>query len=233
MVTNVTKIMDMKIFLLMSVVLNTLYIQPSSCQGPQLYFNSFKEDAAWVVENSNLSLSFWIDVSSCKDPDALFRLEVQTRRSDGKYDDDGRVVRLENKCEVTFKNSVQCISDDGPAELNKKVNSSHTEVIWTMSWKDEDSKTIHTRQSKLKLHVLREIVKSVFKPIIDLKTTLPPEVTVPARFQDEPVTCELELDGDCIQNILFTGVNLSTFDVYHSYSYGKKDVPISSQLPLF
>lgn len=106
--------------------------------------HSLKGDTVSFPENNYVSYIFWLDTSACKQSQAIYRLEVQTKTKDGTYEYDGRVIQWNNTCIVTYEKSVRCLSKNGPAELYRKLNQTHVEIEWTVSWKEVDSGSLRT-----------------------------------------------------------------------------------------
>ncbi|XP_025100402.1 uncharacterized protein LOC112567787 [Pomacea canaliculata] len=119
---------------------------------PDLYFYSLKTDTVCISENANISLTFWLNTSLCEDIASYYRLEIQTLKSDGTSEFDGRLAHRNNRCLITYKNTVHCISGTGPAVLYKTLNSSDQEIVWRWSWTDNASRKMENRQRTLKLN---------------------------------------------------------------------------------
>ncbi|PVD27367.1 hypothetical protein C0Q70_12524 [Pomacea canaliculata] len=143
--------MDIKLRLIFMAIMS-FYVQAG--QGPDLYFPSFEEDEVYILENTYLNITFWLNTSSSEGPSKVYRLEIETKRSDGTYEYDGRLVSRNNKCLITYEHAVHCTSDQGPAELYKIVNRSHEEITFRWSWTDVEQQIMKTRQRTVKLKIL-------------------------------------------------------------------------------
>lgn len=122
-------------------------------QGPKLYFPYLSSETLSVLENEFFTLTFWLNTSEFMDPSGDFRMEVETRRTDGSKEYDGTFARIDNLCSITFESSVRCIDDLGPAELYRKVNRSHSEIAVIWRWKDDVSGLLQVNERIIKLNV--------------------------------------------------------------------------------
>lgn len=108
-------------------------------------------------EDRTVNLTIHFDQSSTElQNDDYYVIEVRTRLSDGKVEYDGRVVRWNNTCTVTYQKSVRCVTKMGPVELYKKINNSHLEIEWSWTWKDNNSGRLKTNKWKKKLQDMRK-----------------------------------------------------------------------------
>ncbi|XP_025100859.1 uncharacterized protein LOC112568055 [Pomacea canaliculata] len=148
------------------VIFTTYIFQAIYCQGPLLVLFSFEGDTLITSENGDLSFTFWPNIAANNQFQGIYRMEVQTRTSDNNYEYDGRVVRWNNTCIVTYENSVRCLSDNGPAKLSRRVNRSHLEIVWTCSWKDSDSQSLRNIERRFNLKMSHGCVSLFSTPVM-------------------------------------------------------------------
>lgn len=122
--------------------------------GGELELYPFLEDRISISENDFVNISFWVSTLSCHQPnDHYYVVELQTRRSDGKLEYDGRIVQLNSNCSVTRQKSVHCTTEGGPVQLYRKVNRTHTQIEWSWTGKDSQSQRLRSARKELKLNV--------------------------------------------------------------------------------
>lgn len=100
--------------------------------GTELKFYHLDKDELCAVQNNFINVTFWMDVSKCKDTNSSYRVRVRTRTNTGSLEYDGTMTYWRDTCTERAQRSVRCISPTGPAELYRRVNHSHEQVEWEL-----------------------------------------------------------------------------------------------------
>ncbi|XP_025103197.1 uncharacterized protein LOC112569589 [Pomacea canaliculata] len=107
----------------------------------ELTFHHFKEEDLSVVENHFFHVTFWVNMSTCKESNTSHKIIVHTRTKTGSLEYDGTITYWNDTCTERPGKSVRCISPTGPAELNRTVNRSHVQIEWELISTHSDSST--------------------------------------------------------------------------------------------
>lgn len=120
--------------------------------GAELELHFTKEDTILISEDDYVNVTFWLSpAKSERCHDDFYIIEVKTRCSDGRVEYEGRVLRWNETCKVSFQQSVRCISETGPAELYRKVKCSKMDIEWVWTWKDCESGKLKSKGKNVKL----------------------------------------------------------------------------------
>lgn len=107
--------------------------------GAELEIYTVKEDELSIPNNAYITVSFGLNLSTCKELDTVFKVAVKTKTSNNLTEEDGRVELTRDKCTVTIEEHVTCTGRVGVAELFRQVNTSHAAIEWTMVWTEGGS----------------------------------------------------------------------------------------------
>lgn len=123
--------------------------------GPQLMLSNIENNGLSIAENTFATVTFEIDSTTCNQPNTTYTITAGTRTVTGSLEYDGLVMFYStDRCGAREGTSVRCITRTGPAEIRRKVNRTHVQMEWELTWKDAATGRFLTKQKELTLNVL-------------------------------------------------------------------------------